>query len=113
MTYSEALDIYNKILRYKSASDSDFNELLLDMYKAAVEYAHTRAMWIFMSHEERANADVGRTMQHDAFIARFSILARYCLRKYNCDLSDVCRLNRKELGDLACFIHSFKGVEMR
>jgi hypothetical protein len=45
-------------------------------YRKALDYAHIRATWAFLSTEERLEKDRGRTLAHNAFIDACNILSR-------------------------------------
>lgn len=80
----------------------------------AAEYAKIRNDWETMSREEKLDADNGRTIIHDSFIASLNILSRIA-EKENIDNSWRVRLgdNRKRIGDFACFISYMTGISNR
>lgn len=114
LKYEEGLKLYNEIKSCGLATDEDWQELFNDMLTSAVEYAQIRADWFFMNHVKRAENDSSRTINHNAFISSLKTLARNGKKQgYNCEWEQVLEKDRKEIGDLACYIHCFLSIESR
>ena len=112
LTHSEAQDIYKTMKENLVSRDEDIFGLYRDMIKRAVRYANIRAEWNLLPAEERREKDSSRTSAHDAFIASVNIVARTegeVGKEWRERLSD----DRKRIGDFACFIALFEGIQAR
>lgn len=78
----------------------------------AVRYAGLRGDWFIVSSEERIQMDPERTIAHNAFIDACNIVSRD-MAKLNLDISWGQELgqDRKAIGDFACAVHYFIGLE--
>lgn len=99
---------------YHLISQSRLTELRTALLKAAVRYAAIRAEWHFMSLPERATADPGRTIAHNRFIDSCNILSRE-QAKIGEDNSwrEMIGMDRKMVGDFACWVSCWVGIENR
>lgn len=104
----------NSLIAYKKIQDSSLNELKILLFKAAVRYANIRAEWTFLTFDERKEQDDERTAAHNRFIDACNILARN-MRKANEDTSwaELISYDRKEIGDFACYLHTFLSIKNR
>lgn len=112
LTYLEAKEIYEIMRDNLDKSDEDIYELFKDMINRAVRYANIRAGWNLLSRKEKGEKDPSRTSAHDAFIVSLNIIARTqgdIGKEWREKLTD----NRKRIGDFACFIALFEGIEAR
>lgn len=112
LTYEEAKDIYETINSHVDRTDEDIVNLYNDMIDRAVRYANIRAGWNSLPREQKTEQDLSRSMAHDAFITSVRIVARIQGSSGDkwCDrLSD----DRKRIGDFACYIALFQGIEAR
>jgi len=85
-----------------------------ELFAKAAEYARLRTQWLLFSREQRLEMDRRRAQAHNAFIAACNSLAREMTGhdeddSWRIDLGD----DRKLIGDLACYIHCFLGIEAR
>jgi hypothetical protein len=106
--YDKARACYNMIL------DSKQNELRNDLFLKAMEYAQIRTQCNLASSEQRQGMEQRRTLAHNAFIDACNIMSRNMVKNdednsWRAELGD----NRKAIGDLACYIHCFLGIEAR
>ena len=108
------IPLYEQLEKYSSV-DEVANELYEGCIKKIIKYASIRTNWKLYSFEQRRDEDPGRTITHDSLIGSFRMLYRYQKEKLNHpvtwleDLGD----DRKVIGDFACFIVFYLGVEMR
>lgn len=112
LTYDEAQEIYNVINANLDRTDEDIVGLYKDMISRAVRYAHIRAGWNALSREQKLEQDDSRTSAHDAFIMSVNIISRTqgnIGSQWRERLSD----DRKRVGDFACYIALFEGIEAR
>ena len=112
LTYEEAKEIYSTINDNLEWNDEDIVGLYHDMVSRAVRYANIRAGWNALSREQKADQDPSRTMAHDAFIMSVNIVARTegtVGAEWRKRLSE----DRKRIGDFACYIALFQGIEAR
>ena len=110
LQYEIAKSLYEE-MREKAAKhpDEEFDEFYQDFLAMAAEYAKTRLAWAFMDLEARREDDAGRTIKHNAFIAR---LAAVC-RNLEVDNVEEIMPDRKTKGDFACYIALFRALEQR
>lgn len=82
--------------------------------RLAVRYAQFRVEWRLATREERAAMDGHRTHLHTALIDACNILSR---RMRECAEDNEWRSlvgeDRREIGDFACWLHCFLGLEAR
>ena len=114
LSIETASDIFEKIRNSISYTDEDAKELYEDFLDGAFKYASIRSLWLTMSKDEKMERDKERTFKHDSIINRVNILARY-LEKMGNDVSWRVELgdSRKRIGDFACYIALFYGLEAR
>ncbi len=101
-------------LSYKSINNSKLIELKNQLFKAAIRYANLRAEWSFMDTEQKAENDFERTAAHNRFIDACNIMARN-MRTANEDTSwaEILKNDRKVIGDFACYLLAFMGLQNR
>jgi hypothetical protein len=94
--------------------ESALTALRRQLIRAATDYAHLRAVWQISEREERRQMDQRRTLAHNAFIDCCNILSR-SMEKADEDNSwrEVLGDDRKRIGDFACYVHLFLGLEAR
>lgn len=80
----------------------------------ATRYARMRTDWQLAKQDERREMARHRTAAHNALIDACNILSRH-MRENGQDNSwrEALGNDRKEIGDLACFIHCFLGLAAR
>lgn len=112
MTYNKASKLYENIFR--KSSDETLISLQNDLLTYSVRYAQIRVVWKMADLNQRMEIENRRTSAHNAMIDAVNILSRY-QQKHDIDISWREELggDRKEIGDLACFIHCFLGIEAR
>lgn len=111
----EALQLYSDMVSsFEKWSLEDKDELWEDFLKDSTEYAHTRAKWEFMTKEEKAEADPGRTTRHNSCIDHLNIFARN-IEKEGIDCSWRKKLgdDRKRIGDFICFVTYITAISNR
>lgn len=94
--------------------NSSLADLRSDLYRTASAYARIRAEWQLASRDERLAMDQRRTLAHNAFIDSVNIMSRNMAKagednSWRAVLGD----DRKVIGDFACYIHLFLGLEAR
>ena len=99
---------------YQSILTSHLGEVRKSLFKAAVRYATIRGEWHFLSREEREETNTERTAAHNHFIDCCNILSRQqALWKedtsWRTDITD----ERKMIGDFACYLSCFIGIQNR
>ena len=100
--------------------DADAQEVYDFLLEDAVQYAQIRSAWALMKPSERAEKDRSRTLQHNALIGSFDMMAR-CLRAqgkpaaWRTALGDPekDRLARKTIGDFGCYLAFVNGLAAR
>ncbi len=84
------------------------------LFRAAVDYARIRSEWQLSTLEERVAMNAKRTALHDAFIEACDVMGRRMASEtedasWREDLGN----DRKEIGDLACYINLILGLAAR
>ena len=107
-----ALDYQTAYQAFTAVQNSKLAELRKSLYKAAVHYATIRAEWEFQSIDDRV--DVARTIVHNRFIDSCNILSRE-QAKIGEDNSwrNAIGMERKLIGDWACYLSCFIGIQNR
>ncbi|MFA5635174.1 MAG: hypothetical protein WC977_04635 [Anaerovoracaceae bacterium] len=114
MNYEESLKILDLIEGAGSKEDEDWQGLYNDLLKDAIDYSNIRAKWNFKTPGEKENAGKSRTNLHDVFISDIEIMARYAKSKgRDASFEEVLALDRKDVGDFACFVHAIIGIRCR
>lgn len=99
---------------YEKIRESHLVALRKELTLKAIAYAQIRAQWQFYTLEQRREFDQARTLAHNALIDACNIMSRN-MGKHGEDnfwrtlLTD----DRKNIGDFACYIHFFVGMEAR
>ncbi len=110
LSYEAAEKLYRELkekaeIRTDEAFRGHYSRLLDD----AAEYARTRLAWSFMTPDARRNDDAARSIKHDSFMLRLSIVGRLLgIENLDEKLPD-----RKTRGDFACYIALFMALEQR
>lgn len=126
LTYGEAEEIYAQMLAGADRRDPEIAELYDDLYRRAVRYAGIRASWNTLTREQKLAADSSRTSAHDAFITSVNIIARL-QGQSGADFQEKedpqensrpgwreqLGSGRKRIGDFACYLALFMGLEAR
>lgn len=108
LTYETAKHCYGLIL------ESEQTTLRRELIQKALEYARIRAQWMVMTIDQKKEMDQRRTLAHNSFIDACNIMSRNMGKNdednsWRADLTD----DRKLIGDFACYIHCFLGIEAR
>ena len=108
------LDYTTAYRAYQSILTSHLGEVRKSLFKAAVRYATIRGEWHFLSREERDETDTERTAAHNHFIDCCNILSRQQVlykedTSWRTDITD----DRKMIGDFACYLSCFIGIQNR
>ena len=108
------LDYTTAYKAWNSINSSKLSDLKRALFKAAYRYATIRAEWQFMGMDEQTEADAGRTAAHNHFIDCCNILSRQqtALGEDNRWRSDI-GIERKLIGDFACYVNCFIGINNR
>ena len=107
----------NYTIAYKAYNNINNSKLIKskrDLFKAAYRYATIRAEWQFMTTEEQVEADAGRTAAHNHFIDCCNILSRNQkhVNEDNSWRSEI-GMDRKLIGDFACYVNCFISIHNR
>lgn len=85
-----------------------------ELVRAAIKYARIRTDWLVASLEDRMTMDSRRTAAHNAFIDTCNAMSR---AMHTAGFSNEWRaeltMDRKEIGDFACYLHCVFGVRAR
>jgi hypothetical protein len=99
---------------YKQMAITRHRDLLRGLERAAVDYAHRRAIWVLDSVAARLESDAARTAAHNAFIDACNILSRAMTRSgEDCSWRSALGDDRKVIGDFACYVHCLLALSAR
>jgi hypothetical protein len=108
MIFLHSKQIYDKL------NTTKLNKLKNNLIEAAFNYARIRADWYFMDEAEKRANDEARTRAHDTFIDCCNILSREMIKDgENADWRLYLGNDRKEIGDFACYLQCFVGLNER
>ncbi|MTB35397.1 hypothetical protein [Streptococcus uberis] len=99
-----------------AVNQTDEDSLLYwnDFISASVDYSQARGEWLLLSREEKHVKDDMRTTKHNKFIYTLKIFIAYSKQKgYDFPWFESIKDNRKQLGDLACYISYIYAVNAR
>lgn len=109
-----SLDYITAQQAYQQISQSRLTDLRTALFKAAVRYATIRAEWHFMSIEEKASADPSRTIAHNRFIDTCNIFSREQAKIGEDNRwRETIGMDRKMIGDFACWVSCWVGIGER
>lgn len=99
---------------YEKIKGSQLIALRRELVLKAIAYAQIRAQWQQYTLDQRRDMDQARSLAHNAFIDACNIMSRN-MGKHAEDNSWRAILgdDRKAIGDLACYIHCYVGIEAR
>ena len=98
----------------KGVEQTRFSELQLALFDAAMRYATLRSEYALADAEARSDLEDSRTRAHDAFIDSCNILSRnMASREEDNSWRATAGNDRRELGDLACFIQLLLALKVR
>lgn len=108
------LDYQTALKAYTTVQNSKLGETRKTLYKAAVHYATIRSEWEFLDREDRMDQDPGRTAAHNRFIDCCNTFVREQSRigEDNTWYNNINH-DRQLIGDWACYLHCFIGIENR
>ena len=108
MNYSTAAECWRQI------GESNLTELRMEFERAAISYASQRVQWQLAGAERRMESDPARTAAHNAFIDACNILSRNMLKSDEVnEWRNQLGTDRKDIGDFACYVVLFLGLDAR
>lgn len=111
MSFDQQEVIHQEMIE-EIGTDPDALELYEDLIAAAVNYSGIRARWLQMDKAQKMEEDSVRTARHNTVILQIDMLSRYLRSqkkkpaywrdKLGYEGDD--RINRKVMGDFACYL---------
>lgn len=99
---------------FHTIQNSQLADLRKMLYKAAIRYATIRAEWQFLSTEEKLDRDSERTTAHNRFIDSCNIFSRQQAKvEEQNNWRNEISMDRKMIGDFACYLNCFIGIKNR
>jgi len=109
-----SLDHTTALQAYHQVGQTRLTDLRTALLKAAVRYAAIRSEWHLLTATERATAYPGRTMAHNRFIDPCNILSREQAKIGDDNKWQEAKgMDRKMVGDFACWVSCWVGIENR
>lgn len=119
ISFEKMQEIHSMMIE-EIVGDPDGMELYDELMDTATRYAKIRAEWLLLEREEKMKRDSGRTACHDSVIVKFNILARYLkmqgkesLWRDELGYEEDDRINRKTIGDFACYLVFVNSINAR
>ena len=114
LSLEEAEEIYCAMYQNLDFSDEDIKEIWEEMIGRALRYSAVRSGWLRKTRDEKIRDDDERTNLHNQFINSVDQLI-FLQTKEGKDVSWGRALgsSRKRIGDLACYIALFQGLNGR
>ena len=113
IAYEDAQEIYQKMVSMLDEQNEDHMELYENLVKKCVRYAEYRSKWPTLSREKKLDIDSDRTSAHNSAITAFKMIARM-QGEASAEWTDRIDFNdRKRVGDMACYISLFCGLDAR
>ena len=119
MTLEEMRRIHGDMLQ-EVIPDEDAWELYQEVLEKALSYSQIRAQWVTWDKERKRDEDEGRTLRHNSVIIKFNQLARYLRMqgkpahwRDELGYEEDDRINRKRIGDFACYLIFVNGLNGR
>jgi hypothetical protein len=114
MLLSEADDIFKKLSSSLQTADKELVALYTDMITKAIDYAGIRSEWLLLSPEEKKYNKEQRELLHDTFIVTLNTMEEAMIsRKIPTIWRDQLGSDRKRIGDFACYLALFYGLNSR
>ncbi len=105
MTYEKAKYIFMELNNTSNTEQRD------NLIENAVRYSEIRTQWYFADMDKRIEIDTLRTSIHNSFIDSCNILSREMFKAgENADWRKHLGDDRKIIGDFACYINLFIGL---
>jgi len=113
MNWNDAQRIANELIKHES-KDEDFIELRQDFFIASLRYSNLRFKWYFTDMENKKEMDKERTAAHNSLISCWNALCRY-MNNQGIELASNALFpnDRKNIGDLACYLCAIIGIMSR
>ena len=119
LTFEEMQCLHREMV-HEIGKDAGGMELYDELVKTATRYSKIRSEWLLMDMAEKMNIDSSRTLCHNSVITKFNMLARYLKSmgkeaKWRDVLGyeEADRMNRKRIGDFACYIVFVNSINAR
>ena len=113
MNWNDAQKIVNEITKYNT-KDEDLIDLRDDFYQACLRYSNLRFKWYFSDLDKKKEMDKERTAAHNALISSWNVLCRYMNNQnIECNSKELFPNDRKNIGDLACYLCAIIGIMSR
>lgn len=110
LPFEKMCQIHQEILT-EVGNDEDSLELYQDLLQVAERYSRFRSNWALWDKEEKMKQDESRTFCHNSLIVKFNQLSRWLRMqgkpaKWRDELGyeEYDKINRKRIGDFACYI---------
>ncbi len=114
MLLSEADDIFKKLSSSLQTADRELVALYTDMITKAIDYAGIRSEWLLLSPEEKKYNKEQRELLHDTFIVTLNTMEEAMIsRKIPTIWRNQLGSDRKRIGDFACYLALFYGLNSR
>ena len=114
MLLSEADDIFKRLSSSLQTADKELVSLYNDMITKAVDYAGVRSEWLLLDADEKKYNKEQRTLLHDTFIVTLNTLEEaMAARNISTIWRDRLGSDRRRIGDFACYLALFYGLNSR
>lgn len=114
LSFEVCTNYFQDLITAVNQTDEDSLLYWNDFISASVDYSQARGEWLLLSREEKHVKDDMRTTKHNKVIYTLKIFIAYSKQKgYDFPWFESIKDNRKQLGDLACYISYIYAVNAR
>lgn len=112
--FESCSEYYGSLLEALDKTDKEAVSYWKDFVSASVDYAQARGEWLLLNREEKQAKDEMRTVKHNKVILALKIVIAYLKQQgKEFDWFESITGNRKQMGDLACYVAYVYSVNAR
>lgn len=114
LSFEVCTSYYQTLIGVLKQGDEDSLQYWNDFVSASVDYAKVRGEWLQLSREEKQARDEARTVKHNKVIYTLKIYVNYAqIQGHDLSWFEDIKGNRKQIGDLACYVSYIYALNAR
>lgn len=114
LSFEVCTTYYQTLIDTLKQSDEDSLQYWNDFVSASVDYTQARVEWLQLSREEKQARDEARTVKHNKVIYTLKIYVKYAqIQGQDLSWFEGMEGNRKQIGDLACYVSYIYALNAR
>lgn len=112
--FESCSEYYGSLLEALDKTDKEAVSYWKDFVSASVDYAQARGEWLLLNREEKQAKDEMRTVKHNKVIYTLKIYVKYAqIQGQDLSWFEEMEGNRKQIGDLACYVSYIYALNAR